>query len=251
MEYLKEPFQITEEVLNHFLSEWQSKGCPEEKLIRIRRHLHSIYKYLPSDQPITKNGLIRWREALLASGLSKRTVENYVTDVNILLKWSGHKELCFRQGSPVDLTGRRFGQLVVLEPLMERKYNERSVLWRCRCDCGREIKAPANQLTRGAYKSCGCQRIKQLAESNLYVDNTSLKMVLSDTIRKDNTSGCPGVFRKRNKWAARIQYKGKVYSLGCYDRLDDAIRARKNAEAWVKDDAERLLALVNAPEQTG
>ena len=88
-------------------------------------------------------------------------------------------------------------------------------------------------------------------ENNLYVDNTNLKAVLSDTIRKDNTSGYPGVFRKRNKWSARIQYKGKIYSQGCYCRLEDAIRARKEAEAWVKDDAERLLELITAEKQTG
>ena len=92
-------------------------------------------------------------------------------------------------------------------------------------------------------------RTEQLMDSNLYVDHTCLKKVLSGTVRKDNTSG--GVFRKRDKWAARIQYKGKIYSLGCYERLEDAVRARKKAENWVKDDAERLLALLNAPEQAG
>ena len=94
-------------------------------------------------------------------------------------------------------------------------------------------------------------RTEQLMDSNLYVDHTCLKKVLSGTVRKDNTSGCTGVFRKRDKWAARIQYKGKIYSLGCYERLEDAVRARKKAENWVKDDAERLLALLNAPEQAG
>ena len=67
-------------------------------------------------------------------------------------------------------------------------------------------------------------------------------------------NGTPGRAARADagdKWAARIQYKGKIYSLGCYERLEDAVRARKKAENWVKDDAERLLALLNAPEQAG
>ena len=192
-----------------------------------------------------------WRQRLLERGLSPRTVEVYVTDVNALLKWAGHRELCFTRGRAVDLSGRRFGRLTAVEPLAERIPGQRSVLWRCRCDCGKEIKAQANQLLRGYYQSCGCRKAEVLMESNLYVDNTNLKAVLSDTVRKDNTSGHPGVFRKRDKWAARIQYKGKIYSLGCYYRREDAIRARKSAEAWVKDDAERLLEMVNTPKQTG
>ena len=250
MEYINKTYRITEGDLDRFLAERQAGDCGDEKLAGIHRHLRSIYDHLPENKSITKKSLSSWRQWLLDSGLSKRTVETYVTDVNALLKWAGHRELCFRQGSPLDLTGRRFGRLVAIEPLMERRHG-RSVLWRCRCTCGREIKAPANKLTRGAYRSCGYMRTEQLMESNLYVENTNLRSVLSDTIRKDNTSGCPGVFRKRDKWSARIQYKGKIYFLGSYSRLEDAVRARKEAEAWVKDDAERLLALVTAPKQTG
>ena len=220
-------------------------------MIRMRRHLRTIYNHLPEDQQITRKSLERWRQELMNSGLSPCTVETYVTDANTMLKWAGHEELCFRQGKAANLTRRRFGRLVAIEPLPEREGSGHSVLWRCQCDCGREIRAPANQLLRGSYKSCGCMRAEQLIESNLYIDNTSLKKVLSDTVRKDNTSGCPGVFRKRDKWSARIQYKGKIYSLGCYERLEDAVCARKKAENWVKDDAERLLALLNAPEQAG
>ena len=251
MECRNETYRITEEELERFLIEQRARGRPEKKLIRMRRHLCTIYNHLPEHQLLTRKALEHWRQTLLDSGLSVRTLETYVTDVNALLKWAGHKELCFRQGKPADLTRRRFGRLVAIEPLPEREGGGHSILWRCRCDCGREIKAPANQLLRGSYKSCGCMRTEQLMDSNLYVDHTCLKKVLSGTVRKDNTSGCTGVFRKRDKWAARIQYKGKIYSLGCYERLEDAVRARKKAENWVKDDAERLLALLNAPEQAG
>ena len=47
---------------------------------------------------------------------------------------------------------------------------------------------------------------------------------------------------KNGKWMARIQYKGKIYSLGSYTRKEDAISARKHAEEWVREDAVQLLA---------
>ena len=54
-----------------------------------------------------------------------------------------------------DLTGRRFGRLVCLEPTDERGQGG-TVIWRCRCDCGKECLAAAAQLTKGYKRSCGC-----------------------------------------------------------------------------------------------
>lgn len=54
-----------------------------------------------------------------------------------------------------DLTGRRFGKLVCLEPTEERGPSG-GVVWRCRCDCGNECLAVSTQLLQGYKKSCGC-----------------------------------------------------------------------------------------------
>lgn len=55
----------------------------------------------------------------------------------------------------IDLLGRRFGRLTVVEDSGQRKGN--SVLWMCRCDCGGEILAVRHQLVTGSVQSCGCQ----------------------------------------------------------------------------------------------
>lgn len=52
-----------------------------------------------------------------------------------------------------DLTGKRFGRLIVLGYSHSEKFRPR---WRCRCDCGNEVIVAANQLERGKTKSCGC-----------------------------------------------------------------------------------------------
>lgn len=53
-----------------------------------------------------------------------------------------------------DLTGLRFGRLLCLEQTEQRIRTE--IVWRCRCDCGKEVSVPVRQLTGGYVKSCGC-----------------------------------------------------------------------------------------------
>lgn len=61
-----------------------------------------------------------------------------------------------------DLTGERFGRLTALERLDEK--SGRNYLWRCRCDCGKEIKVRGNALTSGNTTSCGCAKTDALQE---------------------------------------------------------------------------------------
>lgn len=53
-----------------------------------------------------------------------------------------------------DITGQRFGRLVVLERVGIDKW--RSPTWRCLCDCGKETTVDSHRLKRGNTKSCGC-----------------------------------------------------------------------------------------------
>ena len=53
-----------------------------------------------------------------------------------------------------DLTGQRFGFLVALESI--GKSSNRSMIWRCRCDCGKQVDVDGSVLKTGNVKSCGC-----------------------------------------------------------------------------------------------
>jgi len=56
-----------------------------------------------------------------------------------------------------DLTGMRFGRLMVLHFAGTNKYNQ--ALWLCKCDCtGKEKIIPSRNLNDGGTKSCGCFR---------------------------------------------------------------------------------------------
>lgn len=62
-------------------------------------------------------------------------------------------------------------------------------------------------------------------------------MLQSKTVRRNNTSGVPGVYWEISKgaWRAAICFKGKRYSLGRYQRFEDAVKARKRAEEELFD----------------
>lgn len=60
-----------------------------------------------------------------------------------------------------DLTGKRFGRLVVLryDHSNKKKSNGKirtDPVWLCRCDCGTEVMVSARSLRLGKKKSCGC-----------------------------------------------------------------------------------------------
>jgi hypothetical protein len=57
--------------------------------------------------------------------------------------------------SVYDLTGKRFGKLTVIEK-SETRDSRNSVLWECKCDCGKSCAVITNSLTSGNKKSCGC-----------------------------------------------------------------------------------------------
>lgn len=61
----------------------------------------------------------------------------------------------------IDLTGSRFGRWTVIE----RSHRRDSVLlWKCRCDCGREKAVVGTSLRKGESQSCGCLRKEQAGE---------------------------------------------------------------------------------------
>ena len=54
----------------------------------------------------------------------------------------------------VNLVGKKFNRLTVIEFLhVDKYYNS---YWLCRCDCGKEVKVTAGRLRSGSSKSCGC-----------------------------------------------------------------------------------------------
>lgn len=60
----------------------------------------------------------------------------------------------------LDLAGRTFGRLTVLERTGSRSGKS---LWRCRCSCGTETVVLSTYLTTGDTRSCGCLHLETTA----------------------------------------------------------------------------------------
>jgi len=54
----------------------------------------------------------------------------------------------------IDRTGQMFGKLTVVEQAGRNKLKK--VLWRCRCECGKETVVVSGSLVTGNTTSCGC-----------------------------------------------------------------------------------------------
>jgi hypothetical protein len=61
----------------------------------------------------------------------------------------------------IDLTGKKFHKLLVLERSSSNRQGGSS--WLCLCECGKEKVFSSDHLTRKSYpvKSCGCEAIKR------------------------------------------------------------------------------------------
>lgn len=90
---------------------------------------------------------------------------------------SGHKKSCgclqrkqaqeLGYKNLIDLTGQRFGNLVVLEKNKSEKTSNGStkVYWKCLCDCGNQCIVAGQSLKSGNTQSCGC--IKSFGEQKI------------------------------------------------------------------------------------
>ena len=133
-----------------------------------------------------------------------------------------------------DIAGQRFGRLTAICAKSERSGG--SVMWKCRCDCGRESVHSAKALLSGRARSCGCLKRENdaLQRSLHYISDTCVEFI-EDTgkLRADNTSGCRGLKLVRGKWQVRIGFQKKSYYLGSYEDKEEAVRVRRRAEEAV------------------
>lgn len=129
----------------------------------------------------------------------------------------------------IDLTGSQFGRLTVLCKTNDRA-KDRSILYKCQCECGNIVFRTRKHIVHGGTRSCGeCgYRHAQVG----FREGTTISLIASPRIYKSNTSGVRGVsFCKRNsKWAAYIYLKRRRIQLGYFERFEDAVKARQNAE---------------------
>lgn len=130
-----------------------------------------------------------------------------------------------------DLTGKRFGRLVVTEKLQSRKGR---IVWRCKCDCGDYTDVISTYLTTGQTTSCGCVK-KELEDKNLReeyenkrIDGVMVPLFKDKAPRKDSSTGYRGVSKYYTRKSKELRYRawitvaGKQYYKSGFKTAEDA-----------------------------
>lgn len=63
----------------------------------------------------------------------------------------------------IDLSGQKFNKITLIEKLNKRDIN-RSLLYKAKCDCGKEFIVSGSKVKNGYIKSCGCLQKEKLQE---------------------------------------------------------------------------------------
>ncbi|HBA48527.1 MAG TPA: hypothetical protein DCZ91_12160 [Lachnospiraceae bacterium] len=126
-----------------------------------------------------------------------------------------------------DWVGRKFGDLEVIA--YDGRRNGKHY-WRCRCSCGAETVANQSNLQDGHTRSCGCK--SKPASTRHFVEGTCIESIRSRKVSVSNRSGIRGVYRNRKngRWVAQITFQGRTRYLGSFGDLEEAARARAEAE---------------------
>lgn len=137
-----------------------------------------------------------------------------------------------------DLTGQRIGKLTVIE--RSDQYGSRgkrqTKLWKCLCDCGAITYKATDTLTNpdiSMCQDCAAKYAITHARAHLgFEGGTQITKIKSRSEASENLSGVRGVYleRRTGKYRARLKFRGKLYNLGCYTLLEDAVKARRKGE---------------------
>lgn len=132
---------------------------------------------------------------------------------------------CLKGKPAEDLTGKRFGKLVVID----RYYQYGETKWNCKCDCGNITQVKASSLRSGAIQSCGCKE-------RVYEDLTGQKFGLLTVICKDEeeTKKHGGIYwkclcecgNKKTVYSGHLK-SGNIISCGCSSKSNGEVVIEK------------------------
>ena len=115
------------------------------------------------------------------------------------------------------LIGQRFGHLTVIEDTGKRLH--RSIIWKCKCDCGNEHEVTSNNLNGGQVNSCGKQDCPyHKTFENLKGQRFGKLVAMYPTSMKDGSHMywvCQCDCGNQHEVASNHLKRGSVQSCGC------------------------------------
>lgn len=128
-----------------------------------------------------------------------------------------------------DYIGKRFNHLTLIKNSNKLDKNN-SKLALFKCDCGNIKELVFTQVLSGEITSCSCRNKGK--NSNLTLESVRDKKIefYKTQTQKNNKTGYTGISLVNGKYRVRIQVNHKSKHVGYFDNLQDAIKARKDAE---------------------
>jgi len=104
---------------------------------------------------------------------------------------SGHTKSCgcllhTTPSSFIDLTGKRFGRLIVISRANTPRGHKYCTRWLCKCDCGNETTTSIGNLKKGISTSCGCYRKEIISLPDGEASKNSIYRTYRDNASKRN-----------------------------------------------------------------
>ena len=118
-----------------------------------------------------------------------------------------------------DLTGQRFGKLVVLgfDSWLEHNNGHRDRMWLCQCDCGNQCIVNHRYLRFGDTESCGCIKSRGNATIMRWLNEHHYKYKAEygfDDFRSPNNVQYKydfAIFNDDNSLRCLIEYQGNIH----------------------------------------
>jgi len=138
----------------------------------------------------------------------------------------------------IDLTGQRFGRLVVVKEGEPNKWGQRR--WFCKCDCGNEKTIEQSNLRRGLSKSCGClarERTSKANKKNITNKRFGILTAIKDSGEKQGrTSKWICICDCGNETTVAINHlnSGHTTSCGCLGIKQKMINGKKTGVSFSK-----------------
>lgn len=145
-----------------------------------------------------------------------------------------------------DISGQRFGRLIVKRFHSKKPDSSLSALWECLCDCGKICIVKSGHLTQGGTRSCGCLRRELNKRSKPCFRRGQLSNLFRHGMSRSRTYVSWQAMRKRCTDTTRKNFKNYAHIKVCK-------QWNKSFIAFFKDMGERPLGktLDRWPDKNG
>lgn len=149
----------------------------------------------------------------------------------------------------IDMTNQKYGRLTVLyrDKEAEATRKDRHAMWRCRCECGKEVSVVGKDLRQGKTLSCGCLKKERTSQANgnnligrTYGKLTVIKQLPSKNHRTRWLCQCE--CGNTREVSARELQIGDTNSCGCLFSKGEALVAKLLSEANIPYKTEYIFS---------